>query len=80
MSGDLLQCLQDLPVGDFRSAMTAGGMVFKQLAMTSGRLSQLESMFTPNIDGDTISANPRELIRDKRLGLPLGSLLDFRLT
>jgi len=80
MSGDLLQCLQDVPIGDFRSAMTAGGLVFKQLALTSGRLSQLESAFAPNVDGDTITGNPRELIKDQRLGLPLGSLLYSRLT
>ena len=69
-SGALLECLRDIPLPDFREAMAEGGAVFKSIALGSNRLTQVEQLFAPNIDGVVITENPREVFKAKRLGLP----------
>ena len=65
LSGDLLTCLQAIPLAEFQAAMLLGGAIFQFIASESGRLSQLEQIFALNIDGDTVTTNPRVAIKAK---------------
>lgn len=68
ISGDLLNCLQGVPLVNFQMATAAAGEAFKKVALDANHLSQLEQSYAFNFDGDVVLGNPRELIKANSVG------------
>ena len=65
MDGSLLACLQSIPLPNFQAATALAGDIFKQIALNSNHISQLEMLYALNIDGDIITHNPRDLLKSQ---------------
>ena len=74
VSGKLLECLQSIPIGQFKQAMAGYGQIFAHLANQSGTLSQMEFSFAPNFDGETLINDPRVALQNNNYKPDLGFL------
>ena len=63
MSGDLISCLQSIDINQFKATIIESGNIFGSIALSAGRLSQMEFTFAPNIDNETLTKIPRIAIQ-----------------
>jgi len=61
-TGDLLTCLQAVPIETLGAVADQVGLLFAQFSLTKGLFSQIEGAFGPNIDGITVVDDPLTLM------------------
>ena len=71
-SGAVLECLQNIPIEVLAPTLAATGQIFAGIAISAKKLSQLESTYGPNIDGEIMPVDPRDAIKAGNIHPNLG--------